>query len=1587
MFKTTCIILTLLLVLSDLPQVCATSFFNENFEGDTYSGITISNHQNFTINSMLKVARSDSGNALSVTSEAGGTASGGQTAMTVKPENLVSSNKIYLSFDINFAGFDIASSNIMKVMAAHSSSDSNRWSYTNNCVFTYSDGKIRLGDASMVAEVWYTVYIEFDTVNHIQTIAVSDSNAVVQYAVKYTAISENFTGIYQLNFTPLAASTVLYDNIKISSDMEFNYERPMAFMKYSGGNGSYGFSYIPKDNITELAPIGTETVSRVHINRSNNTNDAYIDVSLPYNFSVCDNFVLEFEYYPVKIGTSLRMFRAIGPDSVIYDFLKANSGGTFSAVNTSLGTPALNTWTKFQLSVNKKTKTGSVYINGIIVAENISFNSYNGFDITKMRIGTDSGGTGTEFYLDNIILYEFDGLYKGDEFDFSSNNVMENRDGSSKAVNLIGSDAVFMEERDCFFKGSKQKYSEYGVVPCSKDGTFMLPLTVLDILNIDYSLSGDSINANNLEAEINSTSYTLNGVTKSFAEAPCIYNSVVYIPVADFLESCGLFVYRDNRGFIMVSDKEITYQNSYEPYYNTENIDTIYRYLFFDRPTGDQIYSKLLQQSQGNAHPRILATADRIANVKANILNDSRSKKMYDYAISRADALLGIEPVEYEIPDGLRLFGACITVRNRISTLGVAYMLTEDEKYALQIWAEMENSLNWVDWNTSNHFLDSGKIGPGIAIGYDVLYNYLTSEQKAWVRQRVKDLYLDVCESAYNGTYSGSEFRTAFSNWGAVCSGSILTVAMTFMDDETGENLKQLKFLAENSLHSLEYPAGLLGPDGGWYEGMGYWGYVTEYLTTYCIGVMTNSCGDDFGFLDSPGVQESFDFATYMNAPSGIYNYSECGESGDAKYAPQGYQMAFITDNETLMDNQYTLRQITGGGKDSMDVLWFEPRDSEFSYINLNYDKFYRGSEIGVMKGSWYDSNAAYVGMRAGINTSTGSHFDKGSFIFENQGERWAIDLGKDDYNIVGGYFGSSGYTLYRKRTEGHNCIVINPCQDPGQNYLASTNLAGSASSASEAYMMYDLSEAYADNTSSVKRGFFLGDDRESLKVRDEINLNETSDVYWFMHTRANIEIDADGKGATLTQNGKAIHADFICSANEWRIEERDTTYFDTSMIREGEYSRDGIKKLTLVTRASGNLTITVKLTPLNGEAVYDNVTDTPLSEWTVSDISLFKGPSLNGPQYLHLNADGTAGLEVTVPMEADKTEIYMNGKLISTSYPSDFPYSGNRMFLLKNNSGKINALIEARSYMGNETVSSFREYIFGQVQETTSVFETDFFSLSENDTAGSITQNVGFTAFASKSGHLSAEKVSNDSDASLRLTVNDTRTSNCGYIEYSRNLLSSACNISFDIALSSDNMGMYFSAKQADNTSPIPAIITVFSKTGEFADGRPYYAGEKYHVDIFLNMVTGVYTEIITDSSGEVLSNTGGTLLCNGLSLIRLTFDSLSAGSFVDLDNFKIQSIKTFPSIIKNYSVSGDYNKEIKVTLTGSNAQGLLFGTVYVDNRMTDIKIIPFSLNGSEEFSFNFAIPEYGIKKCIKLFLRESNDLLTEGCGYIEIE
>jgi hypothetical protein len=116
--------------------------------------------------------------------------------------------------------------------------------------------------------------------------------------------------------------------------------------------------------------------------------------------------------------------------------------------------------------------------------------------------------------------------------------------------------------------------------------------------------------------------------------------------------------------------------------------------------------------------------------------------------------------------------------------------------------------------------------------------------------------------------------------------------------------------------------------------------------------------------------------------------------------------------------------------------------------------------------------------------------------------------------------------------------------------------------------------------------------------VQDEIQATDPAEVWWFMHTPAEIEVTNDGRTATLRHEGKTLEARLLAPP-DGRFTIRDARPLSSSPDPPPQAQNEGVRKLSIQRRGVTDERIAVLLTPLPDGQERPSVPEVhPLDEW-----------------------------------------------------------------------------------------------------------------------------------------------------------------------------------------------------------------------------------------------------------------------------------------------------------------------------------------------------------------------------------------------------
>ena len=183
---------------------------------------------------------------------------------------------------------------------------------------------------------------------------------------------------------------------------------------------------------------------------------------------------------------------------------------------------------------------------------------------------------------------------------------------------------------------------------------------------------------------------------------------------------------------------------------------------------------------------------------------------------------------------------------------------------------------------------------------------------------------------------------------------------------------------------------------------------------------------------------------------------------------------------------------------------------------------------VCMMRTSWTDKNAIYVGLKAGTLTAGHAHMDIGSFVMDANGERWASDFGMENYTALEAkgvdlwnqkqY--SQRWKVFRLNNFSHNTLTFN---DSLQRVTGDAKIDAFSVSKDRILASSDLSSIYKDQVKSINRTISI-ENKEFVTVNDEIEtLENPTKMRWTLLTEAKPELLQATNTIQLFKNGKIL--------------------------------------------------------------------------------------------------------------------------------------------------------------------------------------------------------------------------------------------------------------------------------------------------------------------------------------------------------------------------------------------------------------------------------------------------------------------------------
>lgn len=523
-----------------------------------------------------------------------------------------------------------------------------------------------------------------------------------------------------------------------------------------------------------------------------------------------------------------------------------------------------------------------------------------------------------------------------------------------------------------------------------------------------------------------------------------------------------------------------------------------------------------------SGHPRLLLQKGEEKTLKKMIMKDVIWKDIHQSLLNEAAEIVQL-PLNERIKTGRRLLSVSRENLRRIFILSYAYRMTRKGEFLKRAESEMLKAASFSDWNPS-HFLDVGEMTMALAIGYDWLYPQLSAQTKKVIEDAIVEKGL---KPSFDERYNW--FVNAVHNWSQVCHAGVTYGALAVWEKEPALACT----VVNRAIEKISIPMGHYAPDGAYPEGIGYWDYGTSFNVMF-LSAIEKIFGTDYGLSELPGFLKTGEYILHMVTPN-LKNFAYSDNGINAFFTPTMFWFYSKTKDASILYNQIRLYKKDGQKRIQKNrlapamLIW----GASASLVNLQKPKQLLWKAQGdnpvcLMRSSWNDSSAIYLGMKMGSPSVNHGHMDIGSFVFEADDIFWGIDMGGEEYNrletrgvdLWNTCQSSQRWDVYRYNNLSHNTLSFN---NKYQEVKGKTKIDEYSDQENHKFVISDLTPVYKNQVRSVKRAVSLVN-KEFAVVEDLIETTKNFTMMtWTMVTPASAKILSENV-MLLEKDGKKLY-------------------------------------------------------------------------------------------------------------------------------------------------------------------------------------------------------------------------------------------------------------------------------------------------------------------------------------------------------------------------------------------------------------------------------------------------------------------------------
>jgi len=456
---------------------------------------------------------------------------------------------------------------------------------------------------------------------------------------------------------------------------------------------------------------------------------------------------------------------------------------------------------------------------------------------------------------------------------------------------------------------------------------------------------------------------------------------------------------------------------------------------------------------------------------------------------------------------------AARAVQGRVLDLLISHHVDANRAYRDRAVEELNSLAGWSTWVDPCHNdlpadLCTAEAAVAVAVGLDWLWEDLTDADR---RRLLEALARKAVEPYLRGVEQGAFWSSVYNNWNAVVNAGCGLAALALADEN--DRAEEAYRLARKN---LEHFFAALGREGGWDEGVGYWGYAMRYVLL--LAEAARRLDDDQTLLHRRGMDNTALFGIHFT-PNG-----QSASFGDAA------SVVPLLGTFYLLSRHYGRREMTwwldtyafhrdvsttGWSAAGLAMLFRPPAARTLRNPGLKSVKVFQGIGWAAMADQW-PRPTFYVSAKTGDLGASHSQHDMNTIQLQVDGEMLLTDLGSAPYSRE--YLSEARGEFYEAQARAHNTVIV---AEHDHRIDAHGRIVDSRSGRNFRYVACDAETACGPNVHFVRHLVMIVDEQTRtglmLVVLDDLtsSLPEKMETFW--HTQGKLQLDAKKMTGTIT--------------------------------------------------------------------------------------------------------------------------------------------------------------------------------------------------------------------------------------------------------------------------------------------------------------------------------------------------------------------------------------------------------------------------------------------------------------------------------------